>query len=81
MDFEDVNKDGIIDDNDITVMYDNVANKVSFGLTLGVNYKTLRLSTNFAVGIGGHKFVDSEARKVPTTTASAPRSRAESSGW
>ncbi|TKC10114.1 TonB-dependent receptor [Pedobacter polaris] len=72
MDFEDVNKDGVIDDNDITVMYENVATKINFGFTLGVSYKTFRLSTNVALAVGGRKFIDSEARKVPTTTQSAP---------
>jgi TonB-linked SusC/RagA family outer membrane protein len=72
MDYEDVNNDGVIDDNDITIMYDNVATKINFGFTLGVSYKTFKLSTNIAFAVGGYKFIDSEARKVPTTTQSAP---------
>lgn len=72
LDYEDVNKDGIIDDNDITVMFDDISTKVNFGFTFGFSYKTLRLSTNGYLALGGKKFYDSEARKVPTTTQSAP---------
>lgn len=72
MDYQDTNNDGVIDDKDITVMFGNVATKVSFGFTVGFSYKTLRLSTNASLALGGKKFVDAEARKVPTTNQSAP---------
>jgi TonB-dependent starch-binding outer membrane protein SusC len=72
LDFVDVNNDGVIDGNDITVMYDNVSPVLGAGITLGVTYKTFRLNTNIGLSIGGKKFFDSEARKTPTTTQSAP---------
>ena len=72
MDFVDQNNDGVIEDKDIVPMFENIASRVGFGLTLGVSYKTFRLSTNLSLSVGGKKFFDSEARKVPTTNQSAP---------
>jgi TonB-linked SusC/RagA family outer membrane protein len=72
MNFEDVNGDGKIDDNDITLMFDKTAPLTSGGLTLGATWKEFRLQTNINFVIGGKKFFDSEARKVPTTTQNAP---------
>ncbi|MFM6983656.1 MAG: SusC/RagA family TonB-linked outer membrane protein [Chitinophagaceae bacterium] len=72
LDYEDINNDGQITENDITLMYDDISTRISFGLTLGISYKNFKLSTNGYISLGGKKFVDSEARKVPTTTQSAP---------
>jgi TonB-linked SusC/RagA family outer membrane protein len=72
MNFKDINNDGVIDGNDITVMYDRVGSLFGLGLTLGLNYKTLKWSTNIGFSYGGKKFYDTEARKVPTTTQNAP---------
>lgn len=72
MNFEDVNNDGQINDNDIVPMFSRTASTVGMGLTLGISYKTFRLNTNMTLAIGGKKFVDAEARKVPTTTTNAP---------
>jgi len=72
LDYEDINNDGVIDDKDITLMFDDISTKISFGLSFGISYKTLRLSTNASLALGGKKFYDSEARKVPTTSFSAP---------
>lgn len=72
MDFKDVNGDGKIDDNDITLMFDKTAAVVGFGITLGVTYKDFKLQTNLNLTIGGKRFYDTEARKVPTTTQNAP---------
>ena len=72
LDYEDVNNDGVIDDKDITPMFDNIASKIGFGFTLGVAYKTFKLQTNIGLTVGGKKFFDTEARKVPTTNQSAP---------
>ena len=72
MNFEDVNGDGKIDDNDITIMYDKTTPVFSGGLTLGVTYKELKLQTNLNIVVGGKKFYDGEARKVPTTTQNGP---------
>lgn len=72
MDFVDENNDGVIDDKDIVPMFDNVASKLGFGITLGVAYRSFRFMTNINLYLGGKKFFDSEARKVPTTNQSAP---------
>lgn len=72
MNFKDVNGDGKIDDNDITLMYDKTTPVVGFGITLGITYKAFKLQTNLNLTVGGKRFYDSEARKVPTTTQNAP---------
>ncbi|MBV7530199.1 SusC/RagA family TonB-linked outer membrane protein [Chitinophaga sp. sic0106] len=72
MNYEDVNHDGKIDDNDITLMYDRTAPIVGFGITLGVTYRQFKLQTNLNLSIGGKAFYDSEAKKAPTTTQNAP---------
>ncbi|HLO37080.1 MAG TPA: SusC/RagA family TonB-linked outer membrane protein [Lacibacter sp.] len=72
MNFKDVNGDGKIDDNDITLMYNRTSAIVGFGITLGVTYKEFKLQTNINLRVGGKVFYDTEARKVPTTTQNAP---------
>lgn len=72
MDFEDINGDGQINDLDITTMFDRTTALVGFGFTFGVTYKEFKLQTNMNLSIGGKRFFDSEARKVPTTTQNAP---------
>ncbi|MBN8686531.1 MAG: TonB-dependent receptor [Chitinophagales bacterium] len=72
MTYEDVNEDGKIDDNDITLMFDRTTSVIGFGMTFGVTYKDFKLQTNMNLSIGGKRFYDSEARKVPTTTQNAP---------
>lgn len=72
MDYEDINGDGKIEDMDVTTMFNRTTSIVSGGITLGVTYKSFKLQTNFNLAIGGKKFYDSEARKVPTTTQNAP---------
>jgi TonB-dependent starch-binding outer membrane protein SusC len=72
LDYEDVNNDGIIDGNDIVPMYENIASKFGVGLTIGIAYKAFKLNTNISLSVGGKKFYDTEARKVPTTNQSAP---------
>lgn len=72
MDYEDINHDGKIDDNDVTLMFGKVNPVFSGGLTLGVSYKEFKMQTNLNIVIGGKKFYDAEARKVPTTTQNAP---------
>jgi hypothetical protein len=78
MDFEDINGDGKIDDNDITTMFDRTTPLVGFGMTFGVNYKSFKLQMNMNMRLGGKSFYDSEARKVPTTTQNAPSFWADS---
>lgn len=72
MDFEDINGDGQINDLDITTMFDRTTPTIAFGITFGITYKTFKLQTNMNLSIGGKRFFDSEARKVPTTTQNAP---------
>ncbi len=72
MDYEDINGDGQINDFDITTMFDRTTAIVGFGFTVGVSYKQFKLQTNLNLSIGGKRFYDSEARKVPTTTQNAP---------
>lgn len=72
MDFEDINGDGQINDFDITTMFDRTTPITVFGFTFGVTYKEFKLQANMNLSIGGKRFYDSEARKVPTTTQNAP---------
>lgn len=72
MDFEDINGDGIINDFDITTMFNRTTPVIGFGFTIGVSYKQFKLQTNLNLSVGGKRFYDSEARKVPTTTQNAP---------
>jgi TonB-linked SusC/RagA family outer membrane protein len=72
MNFEDVNNDGVIDDKDITPMFNSTASIAVFGFTIGITYKTFKFSTNINLYLGGKQFVDGEARKPPTTTTNAP---------
>ncbi|MFM2327693.1 MAG: hypothetical protein RIR31_1895 [Bacteroidota bacterium] len=72
LDYEDINGDGQINGSDVTPMFENIASRMGFGLTIGVQYKTFRLNTNINLSVGGKKFYDTEARKVPTTNQTAP---------
>ena len=72
MNYEDINKDGKIDDNDVTLMYNKTTADVGFGITFGVTYKQFKLQTNMNLSIGGKRFFDSEARKVPTINQNGP---------
>ena len=78
MDFEDINGDGKIDDNDITLMFNRTNAAFSSGITLGVTYKEFRLQTNINLRVGGKLIYDSEARKVATTTQNVPAFWADS---
>jgi TonB-linked SusC/RagA family outer membrane protein len=78
MDFEDINGDGKIDDNDITTMFDRTTPLIGFGMTFGVNYKSFKLQMNMNLRLGGKSFYDTEARKVPTNTQNAPSFWADS---
>jgi TonB-dependent starch-binding outer membrane protein SusC len=72
MDFEDINGDGVITEaGDATLMYDRTTPVIGFGITFGFTYKEFKLQTNMNLSIGGKRFFDSEARKVPTTTQNA----------
>lgn len=72
MNYQDVNGDGIINGNDVTLMFDRTTPIFSSGITLTGTYKTFRLQMNMNLSIGGKRSFDSEARKAPTTTQNAP---------
>ncbi|MES2773813.1 MAG: SusC/RagA family TonB-linked outer membrane protein [Bacteroidota bacterium] len=74
MDFEDINRDGqITEAGDATLMYDRTTALIGFGFTIGATYKSFKLQMNLNLSIGGKRFYDSEARKVPTTTQNAAK--------
>jgi TonB-dependent starch-binding outer membrane protein SusC len=74
MDFEDINGDGqITEAGDATLMYNRTTPVVGFGFTFGATYKEFKLQMNMNLSIGGKRFYDSEARKVPTTTQNAAK--------
>jgi len=68
MNYKDVNGDGKIDGNDVTLMYPSVNSPFGFGLTLGASYKTFRLSVNGSMSIGGKLQYDGQSKKPATTT-------------
>jgi hypothetical protein len=72
MDYQDINGDGQIDDNDMTLMFDRTTPITSFGITLSATYKDFRFQTNINLRVGGKSLYDSEARKVPVTNQNAP---------
>ena len=73
MDFEDVNHDGkITAAGDEIPMYSSIAPVLGLGMTFGVSYRTLRLSVNSALSLGGKVFVSGGDKKAPSTTSSAP---------
>lgn len=78
LNYKDIDGDGKINDNDITLMYDRTNPIIAFGITLGVTYKEFKLQTNLNLTIGGKRMYDSEARKVPTTTQNGPSFWADS---
>ncbi len=74
MDFEDINGDGqITEAGDATLMYDRTTPLVGFGLTFGATYKEFKLQMNMNLSIGGKRFFDSEARKIPNATQNAAK--------
>jgi TonB-linked SusC/RagA family outer membrane protein len=72
MNYKDVNGDGKIDANDVTVMYPSTNIPFGGGLTLGASYKTLSFSVNGLFAIGGKVQVDGQAKKPATTTLNVP---------
>jgi TonB-linked SusC/RagA family outer membrane protein len=71
LDFVDVNNDGKIDGNDITKLRDKASSIFGMGFTLGFSYKTLRLSTNLNLAVGGYVYYDAIAKTPPTLTQNA----------
>lgn len=72
MDFEDINGDGqITEAGDATLMYDRTTPVIGFGFTFGATYKEFKLQMNMNLSIGGKRFYDSEARRVPNATQNA----------
>lgn len=72
MNFQDINGDGqITEAGDATLMFDRTTPIVGFGFTIGFTYKTVRVSTNLNLSVGGKRFYDSDARIAPTTVRNA----------
>jgi len=71
LDFVDVNNDGKIDGSDITKLHTKASSLFGMGFTVGLAYKTLRLSTNFNLAVGGYVYYDAIAKTPPTLTQSA----------
>jgi TonB-linked SusC/RagA family outer membrane protein len=65
--YEDVNKDGRIDERDYVPMFKH-PNPVVTGITLGFSYRALSLNANIAANLGGKVFYDDQAKKGPTKT-------------
>lgn len=59
--YEDSNKDGIINESDLTPLYKHPNAFLSTGINLNLSYKALSLSTNINARFGGKVFYDSRA--------------------
>lgn len=68
LNYEDINGDNIINDYDMVPLFDNTNSFFSTGLSLGLNFKDLALSTNILARLGGKVFFDSRARSAPSLT-------------
>lgn len=68
LNYEDSNKDGIINDNDMVPLYENTNAWFAGGFNLGFTYKAFSLNTNIAARFGGKVFYDSRARNQPSVT-------------
>lgn len=66
--YEDINQDGVINDNDMQPMYNNTNSIFSTGISLNLSYKAFSLSTNINARFGGKVFYDARARIAPSAT-------------
>jgi len=73
MNYKDINGDGKIDGNDVTLMYPSVNSPFGCGFTLGATYKTFHFTVNSSLQLGGKvQGADGTAKKGPTTTQNGP---------
>ena len=70
LNFVDVNNDGIIDPNDITQIAKHTNNLVGIGYILGAQWKSLKLTTNIAMSVGGKRVLSKIDITPPTKDAS-----------
>jgi TonB-linked SusC/RagA family outer membrane protein len=68
LNFEDTNKDGIINDNDMVPLYEKPNAWFAGGFNLNFSYKAFSLGTNIAARFGGKVFYDARARNAPSVT-------------
>lgn len=72
LNFKDINGDGKIDANDVTLMYPSVNSPFGTGFTLGASYKTLSFSVNGSAAFGGKVQTDGQAKKATSPTLNVP---------
>lgn len=70
LNFVDVNNDGVIDQNDITQIAKHTNNLVGIGYILGAQWKSLKLTTNIAMSVGGKRVLSKIDITPPTKDAS-----------
>lgn len=70
LNFVDVNGDGVINSSDETQIAKRTNNVFSAGYLLGVQWKSLRLTTNIAMSIGGKTALSKTDITAPTSTLS-----------
>jgi TonB-linked SusC/RagA family outer membrane protein len=66
MNYEDINKDGKIDENDKTRIAPRGGSLFGVGFNLGASWKSLKFSVNMSLQVGGYKAYDKTARTPPT---------------
>ncbi len=70
LNFVDVNNDGVIDANDITQIAKHTNNLIGIGYILGAQWKSLKLTTNIAMSVGGQRVLSKIDITPPTKDAS-----------
>jgi hypothetical protein len=66
MNYEDINKDGRIDENDKTRIAPRGSSLFGVGFNLGASWKTLKFSVNIGLQVGGSLAYDKSARTPAT---------------
>ncbi|SEW22218.1 TonB-linked outer membrane protein, SusC/RagA family [Chitinophaga sp. YR573] len=66
MNYADINKDGKIDENDKTRIASRGGSLFGVGFILGASWKTLKLSANIGLQVGGYEAYDKTARTPAT---------------
>ncbi|MVT11859.1 SusC/RagA family TonB-linked outer membrane protein [Chitinophaga tropicalis] len=66
MNYEDINKDGKIDENDKTRIAGRGGSLFGMGFNLGASWKGLKLSVNIGLSVGGSEAYDKTARTPAT---------------
>jgi TonB-dependent starch-binding outer membrane protein SusC len=66
MNYEDINKDGKIDENDKTRIAPRSSSVFGLGFNLGLSWKTFKLSASIGLSVGGYQAYDKTARTPAT---------------